>query len=63
MAAFDPKDAVPRLFLTEMNRNTSTSQMSEAFLRIIGKLMAFTTENCDPLHTDPPRFSWIERYF
>jgi hypothetical protein len=47
---FDPKDAVPRLFFTDMSRNTSTTQMSEAFLRIIGKLMTFTTENRDPLH-------------
>jgi hypothetical protein len=47
---FDPKDAVPRLFFTDMSRNTNTTQMSEAFLRIIGKLMAFTTENRDPLH-------------
>ena len=48
--SFDPKDAITSLFLTEMSRNTRTTQMSEAFLRIIGKLMTFTTENCDPLH-------------
>jgi hypothetical protein len=40
--------------------------MSEAFLRIIGKLMTFTTENRDPLHPlhcPPSRNSavrWVE---
>jgi hypothetical protein len=63
IAPFDSKDAVPRLFLTEMSRNTRTTQMSEAFLRIIGKLMTFTTENRDPLHCPPSRNSavrWVE---
>jgi hypothetical protein len=51
--AFDANDAVTSLFLTETSRNPSTVQIREAFLRVIGELMALATENRDPLHSDP----------
>jgi hypothetical protein len=49
--AFEPKDAVPSLLLTELSRKPGTTQIREASLRIIGKLMPFTTKNRDPLHS------------